>query len=341
MVAVKGNEADALLARLPTAPFFLVYGPDAGLVSERGTRLASAFSSPDDPFSLLRLDAAAIASDPNRLADEAYAVSLFGGRRAILIRDGGSRPAVATALKVIFGAPPTDTTIVVEAGDLQKSNPLRTLFERAKDAYAIPCYADEGAALLRLVDEEMRSAGLGLTPDARHLLVGLLGGDRLQSRGELEKLRFYAADAGTVTVDHVYAVISNAASIGMDDVVDAAATGDVPALADRLRRAYADGITPDALVGATLRHFQMLDRTRAVVEAGATPVEAVDGMRPPVFFKRRDKVLKALQVWSGARLVKALRVLSEAARDVRLADSLKAEVLGEALFTLARAASRG
>ena len=38
-----------------------------------------------DPLRLTRLDGDAVARDPGALADEAYAVSMFGGSRAIWI----------------------------------------------------------------------------------------------------------------------------------------------------------------------------------------------------------------------------------------------------------------
>ena len=45
----------------------LVFGPDAGLVSERVDALVRAsVDDPDDPFSLVRLDGDALASDPAR-----------------------------------------------------------------------------------------------------------------------------------------------------------------------------------------------------------------------------------------------------------------------------------
>lgn len=341
MVAAKGSEADAVVSRPPkSASAFLVYGPDAGLVSERSARLLRALGGSDDPLSVMKLDAGAVASDPNRLAEEVYALSLFGGRRIIVVRDGGSRPSLVDALRPILTDMPPETALVVDAGDLGKSHPLRSLFERDRSALSIPCYADDTASLLRLVDDELKSAGLSIVPDARHLLADLLGGDRLISRSELEKLCLYAAGRGKVTVEDVEDVVGDASSIGVIEVADAVASGDLAGLGSRLARAYAEGLTPDAIAGAALRHFQMLDRARAAVDGGETAAAVVDAIRPPVFYKRRDKVLGALQLWSAPRLARALRRLAETAREVRISSHLKVEVLGDTLFTLARAVSR-
>src|ERR1044072_4304108 len=88
MVALKTSEADAFVARPdPARAVVLVFGPDAGLVSERADAIVRAsVDNLDDPFSFARLDGDVIAGDPARLVDEATTVPLFGGRRAIRVR---------------------------------------------------------------------------------------------------------------------------------------------------------------------------------------------------------------------------------------------------------------
>ena len=58
MVAIKPAEVDAFVARPdPARPVVLVFGPDAGLVSERVNALVKAsVDDPSDPFALARLE---------------------------------------------------------------------------------------------------------------------------------------------------------------------------------------------------------------------------------------------------------------------------------------------
>lgn len=336
MVAAKTQDADRIVASPPKGvAFYLVYGPDTGLVTERAARLAAATADPADPFSLIKLDAAQISADPSRLADEAYAVSMFGGRRAILVRDGGSRAALPGILTGMLKNPPPETTIVVEAGDLKKSHQLRTLFERDRTAYAIPCYVDDDAAVGRLVDEEMRLHGLSIAPEARALLIAQLGGDRLLSRGEIQKLCLYAHGKGRVEQDDVMEMVGDSAGIAVDEVVDAAATGDLAGLGAALGRAAREGLDPGYIALSALRHFQILDSARSAVDGGRSPSDVVGGMRPPVFFKRKNAVTLALGLWTAPRLQKALALLSDTVRDARLNAHLGREIVGVTLITLA------
>src|ERR671926_1468499 len=116
MVALKSSEADSFVARPdPARAVVLVFGPDAGLVSERADAIIRAsVDDANDPFALVRLDGDAVAADPARLVDEATTIPLFGGRRAIRLRAGSRN--IAPAVEAVLGARLQDCRIVIEAG---------------------------------------------------------------------------------------------------------------------------------------------------------------------------------------------------------------------------------
>src|SRR5271154_6087548 len=203
MVAVKPQDVDAFVARPdPTRPVLLVFGPDTGLVSERVNALIKAsVDDPADPFALARLEGEDVSADPPRLVEEARTIPLFGGRRAVWVKAGNRN--IAPAVEALLGAGTLECRVSIEAGDLRRNAPLRTLGERAKNAAALPCYADTEKDRARLIDDEMRAAGLTLAPDARALLIPLLGGDRQASRNEIRKLALYAHGRGEVGIDDV------------------------------------------------------------------------------------------------------------------------------------------
>src|SRR5215469_10500176 len=159
MVAFEAAEVEQFVAQPdPGKPVVLVFGPDAGLVRERADALVrSAVDDPRDPFALALLEGDTVADAPERLVEEAHTVPLFGGRRAILVKAGG-RNFSAAVERLVAMPPGTDCRIVIEAGDLRRGAPLRTLCERAPVVAALPCYPDSNRDLMRLIDEEMRRA---------------------------------------------------------------------------------------------------------------------------------------------------------------------------------------
>lgn len=317
----------------------MVFGPDAGLVSERVDAIVRAsVDDPSDPFALVRLDGDTIASDPARLADEATTVPLFGGRRAIRVRAGSRN--IVPAIEGILGAPLRDCRVVIEAGDLKKNAALRSVCEKAKTAVAIPCYADGDRDVGRVIDEEMRAGGLGISSDARAALMPLLGGDRRASRAELRKLTLYAHGQERVEIDDVIAVVADASALALDTLIDAAFAGRLSEVEKEFSKAMIAGTNPSAIVGAALRQIERLHALRLDVESGTSVSSVVERPQSGIHFRRKPFVEAALKAWTADRLTKAMAMLAEASFDTRRQSDLGETIVHRALSTIARAAGR-
>jgi DNA polymerase-3 subunit delta len=339
MTVLKSSEIDAFV-RKPgdRATIALVYGPDDGLVTERAAALVKAASGgDDDPFSLVRLEGADLVADPARLVDEARTVSLFGNRRVVWVRDCGARN-ILPAVQPLLDDPAAGSLVVLEAGDLKKTAPLRRKVEDHAVAVALPCYADGAQDIARLVDRELADAGLAIDRDARETLEAHLGGDRMASRGEIRKLCLYAHGADRIRLADVHAIVGDAAALAIDELVDAVAGGAPDAVDGLLGRLVSSGSSAPATAAALQRHFQMLERLRAEVSATRKPADVVAAVQPPIFFRRRAEIARQIGLWTPDRLRRATAVLDEAVLRTRRIPQLATAILSEAALTLARAA---
>ena len=338
MVAIKASDAEAFIARPdPARPVVLIFGPDAGLVSERAAALIKAsVDDVSDPFSLVRIEAEELSANPARLAEEAQTIPLFGGRRAVWAKAGSRN--IAPAVEAVLGLPTSECRVVIEAGDLRRNSPLRVLCERAKNAAALPCYADTERDLGRLVDAEMRAAGLALKPDARAMLIPLLGGDRAASRSELRKLALYARGRAEIDVDDIAAVVSDASTLALDELVDTAFAGRPSDLEAQLAKVRAAGSPVGSIFFAAQRQLAQLHKWRTAIEGGAP--FSIDNVQPPLHFRRKGAVEAALKQWSAARLTAAMAELADAALASRRMSALADTIAERALLSIAVKARR-
>ena len=338
MVAIKASDAEAFLARPdPARPVVLIFGPDAGLVSERATALIKAsVDDVNDPFSLVRIEAEELSANPARLAEEAQTIPLFGGRRAVWAKAGSRN--IAPAVEAVLGLPAIECRLVIEAGDLRRNAPLRVLCERAKNAAALPCYADTERDLARLVDSEMRAAGLALKPDARAMLIPLLGGDRAASRNELRKLALYAHGRAEIDVDDIAAVVSDASALALDELIDTAFAGRPSDLEAQLAKVRAAGSSVGSIFFAAQRQLAQLHKWRTAIESGAP--FSIDSVQPPLHFRRKDAVGAALRQWNAARLTALMAELADAVLASRRTSALADTIAERALLAIAMKARR-
>ncbi|MFZ0094066.1 MAG: DNA polymerase III subunit delta, partial [Pseudolabrys sp.] len=310
MTAIKASDVDRFIAKPnPAQPIVLVFGPDTGLVRERVDALVRAsVDDPNDPFALARIEGDELASNPARLVEEAHTIPLFGGRRAVLVKAGARN--IASAVETVIATPSNECRVIIEAGNLSKSAPLRSLCEKAKVAAALPCYADNERALTQLIDEEMHAANLTIAPDARITLLSLLGGDRLASRNEIRKLATYSQGQKSIELADVMAVVADASQMALDSVTDAVFAGKTGDVDSEFGKARASGSSPAAIVSAAIRQVANLHKMKLAIEGGDSIEFAMRRVAPPVHFTREREVSDALRAWSPARLLRAMDQLA-------------------------------
>ena len=302
MAEVKSHEFDAFLKRKPLpVRLFLIYGPDRGLVSERAAALAAASGvALDDAFSVVKLDAGDIGSQPGRLIDEMNAIGLFGGERLIWIRNAGSEKGLSDGLDILAGMPAGPSTLIIEAGDLKKGAALRKAAESISAAVAIPCYADDGRALQALIDQELSAENLRISPAARERLAGTIGGDRLASRNEVRKLALYCRGKEMVEEQDVAEIVGDASAISTDDAVDAILKGDRDGFLHAIQKIVSSKTPVFLVLQGCLRQFQLLELMRAEMDEKRQPAaQAMASLGRHLHFRRKPIVENALRTWTG------------------------------------------
>jgi len=337
-VKLPAGRVEAFLRRPdPDTRAVLLYGPDAGLVRERADVLGRLVSADlHDPFRVADLTGAMLAQDPARLHDEAAQISLMGGQRLVRVRD--ITDAQAALFTRFLADPPGDALVVAEAGDLPARAALRRVFDDAARAVAIGCYPDTARDLAEVIRETLGAHQVTASRDAVDFLVAHLGGDRLLTRAELEKLALYAGDRGRVDLDDARLSIADSAGLSLDDAVLAAAEGDAAALDRALARVFQEGESAVTVVRATLRHLQRLHILSIKLAAGDSVDSVLRGARPPIFFKQQDSFRRQLTLWNEPRLRRQLDALAEAEARIKTTGMPAETTCRAALFAMTQAA---
>lgn len=332
---VKSHEADRYVAAPPKGLMAaLVYGPDAGLVQERAEKLLKSVV-PDltDPFNVADLSETVLVADPARLADEAAAISMMGGRRVVRVRGAGND--LAELFESFLDDPKGDALVVVEAGDLAKTGALRKLFDGHKTAVAVQCYPDSARDLSDVVRDALRAEGLSIAPDALEDAVSRLGSDRGVTRREIEKLLLYMHGQKQVTLEDVRAVMGDEAEARSESACDAAGQGDLVKLDRELERLWIADTQPAQVLRSAMGHFQKLLQAREGAARGESIDNVMKRLRPPVHFSRSVSFKAQAQRWSSDKLGDALDMLLDAEALTRTTGVPAEAVTGRTLMNIA------
>lgn len=338
---ISAGRADNFLSKPDKAVrAVLLYGPDSGLVRERGHSFAKRQAGDDDNFAITEISGDALKKDGALLSDSSRSLSLMSdGDPVVRVRDiaDACTPIIESWLDDGAGLKPA----VFEAGELAPRSKLRQLFEKRDDAAAIGCYADEGQSLEAVIRQHLSQGNHAIDHDAMALLASRLGADRYAVRQELDKLLLYKGNSEeAVTITDVDAVIGDVKSSVLGDLAMAVGGGNLPSMMAMLSRARAEDLNAVAILRAVQRHFDRLLTVQAEVSNGARVEDAMKRLRPPVFFKQADGFSRQARNWPVSHIHRALNILLDAERDCKSGLSIDVALCERALTQITQVARR-
>ena len=321
----------------------LIYGSNEGLVRARAEACVKAVAEDaDDPFRVTSLDPALLRDEPGRLADEAAALSLIGGRRAVRLR--GATEAVVPAIRSCLALPATESLVVAEAGPLTPRSGLRKLCEQEASLAAVACYDESAEGAARLIEAFCSARKINAAPETVDWLAERLGSDRRQIESAVEKLAVYLGEGGpeggVLTQEVAEACVGDATEASADEVARLALSGDREGLDRAMTRALYGGVQPITILRAAARRLARLHLAVASLEGGASRADAMGSLKPPVFPRERTAFGQDMARWPSARAARALGLLTRAERDCKVSGGAPEAICWQALLRIARAASR-
>jgi DNA polymerase III subunit delta len=314
--------------------FYLFHGPDEAQSRGLGARLLEARGA-----TRFLVTAGSVRSDPAVLADEAGAMSLFGGPRIIWIEPAGED--IAEGVQALLDLPAAESPVVAIAGTLRKTSSLLKLSEASLLALAFASYAPEGEDAERMAIEVGRRFGLKLSPPVAARIAASCGNDQAVVAQELQKLALYvdASPHAPKELDHDAIDAVGAETEGdFQRLGDLALGGAVAELADELARLPAAGSEAIPVVRSLQRRLLMLAPARARMERGERVDAVMTSLGKMLFWKDKATVGRMLSKWSAEDLAKLSARAGKLERDLMFSDAPEREALGEELLAIARRA---
>ncbi|WJW79548.1 DNA polymerase III subunit delta [Bartonella sp. TP] len=320
----------------------LFYGPNHGLVSGRAAnyaRLASnAFNiALTDILSTIILHADELESNPQRLLDEIQTLSFFNHKKIIWLKHLNTQPNLTKLLSNLVTSELVDSLLLIEAGDLKKTNGLRIKTESSAYSMAIPCFNDDANSLNGLINEILQKYRLQIDASTQQILLQQLGSDYLLSKSEIEKLCLYCAHKGQITTEDVIAVISNVSAFNLTEIIDYMLLGNLAQFNNNFEKYIASGESAIGILNSAIRQLSQLQALRYELDNGQNANQLIEKIRPPVFFKRKKTLETALQLWPLSAINRALALLQEANLQCRLNNKSEIIITQTLCLKLARA----
>ncbi len=338
---ISPKDIDSLIKR-PKESFlaYLLHGPDSGLIDERASTLAHVFSpNLEDPFSISRLTGKEIQTDPALLADALNSIALMDTLKVVLLN--GTSNELGSAVKANIKYLNLDCRLIITARQSTTKHSLITLCDKHPQIASIACYPDDDINLRRFVRNNLSEHGINISNELIVYISEKLSTDRAINRSEIGKLALYAATTKSIKQQEIDVLLGDNSSQLIDQLVNAVFDGKTKKLGFLLEKTKSEDLQPIIIIRYFQSYLKILISVGAGKKSGLSTAAAIGNLRPPIYFKRKEAVIRHSGVctvgWCLA-LLKRLMLLEKQCK--RGTNPNPFSLIGQSLLGIAISLSR-
>lgn len=286
---------------------YLIYGQDPGQARIICNKIAKREAEQGE-IEQKTYDYTELKSDPSLLTDDLSGQSLFGEKKVIVIQNTAN--AVTKEFLDIIKLSKGDYVLILLADQLKPTSNIRKYVETGDGAAAIACYADDERTLQAFISGFFAERKIKVNRDTVVYISQVAPPNRLLVQNELEKLCLYANDnVESIDKELLADIIGDASEIKLDDLCYAFVLDKKHMLPAILQKIEAEKTSFILLLRVLEKYLMRLIEIYGIMEGGDNLVQAVGKLRPPVFFKQKDRLIEVARQTNKVRVKRKLKGL--------------------------------
>ncbi len=274
----------------------LFYGENLGLKNDFKKKLKLAAGK----TSIYDYSQDEILKNKNSFLETILNISLFSEERFYFIEQSNDKilDIIQELEKKI-----NDHKIYLFAETLDKKSKLRNYFEKSNNLGIVPCYIDNEIGLKKIITEKLH-AYQGLTPENINLLLSHVNLDRVKLNNELDKIETYFLNKKIIK-NELRTLLNLNESEDFNALKDAALNGNEKHTNKLLNETI---IENDKIIYYMALFNLRLNKLNEVLSKKNKPLDMIiDNMKPPIFWKDKDKFKEQAKKWTTEKIKKALK----------------------------------
>ena len=225
--------------------------------------------------------------------------SLFNKKKLIFLQDASDK--IYDEIAECLEKQNKDIKIYIFSEKLEKKSKLRNLFEKNKNLAIFPCYQDNERTLITYVNEELREFK-GLTGEIVNLIIFKSSMDRRIIKSEIIKIKTYFLQK-KINKTEILEILNIKKNISFDEIRDNALNGAKEKINQLLSEV--ELYNEDIFFYLNNLNYRVL-KLQEIIEINNKnknkPEEALEKLKPPIFWKDKPVIIQQLKKWNLARL---------------------------------------
>jgi len=319
----------------------LFYGPNEYKVNKNYHDLFDALNKGNnDTFELQEINTEIILNQTDIFFNEINTILLGGGRKVIKI--DMMHADKAGCLVDYLEKPTKNTFIIVKSGQIGPSSKLRKIFESTKKFLAVPFYEDSTRDAETFIMGFLSSQNCTISKEAKLKLLSISGNDNKILESNLELLCLYTISEADkeININSIDKILLSSKPAEIQNLCNCVAFGRVSEAFSCLNELKLNGQQPVHFINSLSRFFQRIHQVLIAQNSGKNISDAMNDLKPPVFFKEKDGFIKQTKLWNIEKTERALRIINQAENEIKRSPDLGKAIINNIVLRLSAAANR-
>ena len=292
---IKEFQLSEVIRKDPLPQFFLIYGPNEGLIRDDILKIIEAFKQNKETDEIT-INGKAVDENHNIIDEEIRSFSLFSEKKIIHLENIKDKH-LQFFENIDFKS--SRVLVIIKSENLNKNSKIRSFFEKHKKYVAIPCYEDDVRSTMNLVSQFQANHKIKFNSDIKNYLIQNLSTDRLISKNELEKILLVIGhqENQQIKLEDIRVVLNDSSSNSLNIINENVMYGKVNQVSKNLHKIFDEGTNAVAIIRSLLNYLVRVHKTQIEIKKVGNFDEAIKQLKPPVFWKDKDNFKLHCKKW--------------------------------------------
>ena len=250
-----------------------------------------------------------ILDNENNFIENILSKSLFEQQKFIVIKR--STDKILKVIETLNFKNLQDTTIILNADNLEKKSKLRSFFEKDKKLVCIPFYPDNAQILSKLTYNFLRERKISISPSNINLIINKCSGDRETLINELQKIELFSKNGKKINSENISKLINLGENHSISDLVDNCLAQNKRKIISILNENNFSNEDCITIVRSFLIKSKKLLALSKAFETNKNIDLTISSAKPPIFWKEKEVTKQQILKWSSKNIKQLIYSISE------------------------------
>ena len=235
--------------------------------------------------------------------------SLFENEKSIIIKRATDK--ILKIIEILHFKDLEDTTIIINAENLEKKSKLRSFFEKDKNLICVPFYPDNDQTLSKLAYNFLRDKKISISPSNTNLIVTKCNGDREALLNELNKIEFFSKSGKKINSENISRLINLNENHSISELIDNCLAKNKKKIINILNENNFNNEDCIMIVRSFLIKAKKLLALSKTFEINKNIDLTISSAKPPIFWKEKEITKQQIYKWKAINIQELIYSLSE------------------------------